>query len=143
LDQPLPAEPVAALSPDGSLPAALVVALGAVPGAWIRYAMVSGGSKWLRQRHWATWTVNMLACALLGLLVGLQPRWGKATRETLQLALAIGFLGSLSTYSTLVAELVTAWRWQGRRQAILLAAASLLGGLLACLLGLALARAWR
>lgn len=130
-------------STSGSLPAALAVGLGAVPGAWIRYAMVSGGSRWLSQRHWATLLVNLLACLLLGLLVGLQPRWGKDTRETLHLALAIGFLGSMSTFSTLIAELLTLWRGQGRLPALRLAVASLLGGLLACLLGLGLARGWR
>lgn len=124
-------------------PPGLLVALGAVPGAWIRCWLVTGGGRWLPQRHWATWMVNMLACLLLGLLVGLQPRWGQATQDTLQLALASGFLGGLSTYSTLIAELVTAWRRQGRPAALRLAAASLLGGLLACLLGLELARAWR
>ncbi len=85
----------------------------------------------------------MLACLLLGLLAGLQPLWHKDIQDTLQLALAIGFLGGLSTFSTLIAELVTAWRRHGRPEALRLGAASLLGGLLACLLGLALARAWR
>jgi CrcB protein len=137
------AGPVAPLNSGGSVPPGVLVALGAVPGAWIRCGMVSGGERWLPHRHWATWLVNMLACLLLGLLVGLQPRWGKATQDTAQLALASGFLGGLSTYSTLVAELVSAWRRQGRSAALRLGAASLTGGLLACLLGLALARRWQ
>jgi fluoride ion exporter CrcB/FEX len=87
--------------------------------------------------------VNMLACLLLGLLVALQTRWDQATRDTLQLALAIGFLGSLSTFSTLIAELVTSWRLQERPQALRLGLASLSGGLLACWLGQALAQLWR
>jgi len=125
------------------LPPGLLVAVGAVPGAWIRCWLVSGAGRRLARRHWATWSVNMLACLLLGLLSGLQPLWQKATQDTLQLALAIGFLGGLSTFSTLIAELVTAWRRHGRPEAVRLGAASLLGGVLACLLGLALARAWR
>lgn len=129
-------------SASGSIPPALVVALGAVPGAWIRYGLVRGGARWLSQRHWATWLVNMLACLLLGLLVGLQPRWSEATRHTLDLALAVGFLGGLSTFSTLIGELLTLWRSQGPTPALRLASSSVVGGLLACLLGLRLARGW-
>lgn len=116
------------------------MALGAIPGAWIRYALVSGGSRRLRQRHWATWGVNLLACFLLGLLMGLLPRGSQGAQDPLLLALAVGFLGSLSTYSTLMLELVTLWRGQGKRQALYLGAASLLGGLLVCALGFALGR---
>ncbi len=133
---------MAPLSAGASLPPAVIVVLGAVPGAWVRWVVVRGGARWLCQRHWATWMVNMLACLLLGLLVTLQPRWDQATRDTLELALAIGFLGSLSTFSTLIAELVTAWRSRGRRQALVLGVASLSGGLLACLLGQTLAKFW-
>jgi CrcB protein len=125
------------------VPPGLLVAVGVVPGAWIRCWLVSSGGRRLARRHWATWIVNMLACFLLGLLAGLQPLWQKDTQDSLQLALAIGFLGGLSTYSTLIAELVTAWRQHGRPEAVRLGAASLLGGVLACLLGLALARVWR
>jgi CrcB protein len=117
-----------------------MVALGAICGAWIRYGLVRGVSGWLRQRHWATWGVNMLACFLVGLVAGSQPRWPSPIRDTLVLALTVGFLGSLSTFSTLIAELVTSWQQQSKRQSLGLAAASLLGGLLACQLGLALAQ---
>lgn len=130
------------MTPPGPLPPGWLVVLGAVPGAWMRFLLLSAGGRWLPRPHWATWLVNMLACLLLGLLVGLQPLWEPTTRDTLQLALAIGFLGGFSTYSTLIAELVTAWRRHGGPEALRLGAASLMGGLLACLLGQALARAW-
>ncbi|MEY4352706.1 MAG: hypothetical protein RLZZ609_947 [Cyanobacteriota bacterium] len=128
----------------GSLPPAVLVALGAIPGAWMRYVLVRLGSTRLRQRHWATWGVNMLACGLMGLLAGLQehlrqPRQ-QSSQDTLELALAIGFLGSLSTYSSLMAELVSLWQGQRQGHALRLAAASLFGGLAACLVGLQLAR---
>lgn len=121
----------------------MLVVLGAIPGAWIRCWLVSVGSAPRSVRHWATWRVNMLACLLLGLLVGLRPHWRQPIRDTLELALAIGFLGGLSTYSTFIAELVTAWRRHGRPEALRLGVASLVGGLLACLLGLTLAGTWR
>ncbi|MEB3242478.1 MAG: CrcB family protein [Cyanobacteriota bacterium] len=121
-----------------TLPAPLVVALGAVPGAWVRFGLVRLGLSRGHPDHWATWGVNMLACFLMGLLVGWGPRWDAATKQSLELAFAVGFLGSMSTFSTLLAQLL---RLQRRpRQAIALAGASLLGGLLACSLGLAVAR---
>ncbi|MEB3333394.1 MAG: CrcB family protein [Cyanobacteriota bacterium] len=137
------AHPVAPLTTTVPLPPGVIVALGAVPGAWIRFAIVRGAATRLRHGHWATWLVNTLACFLLGLVVGLQPLWEQATRSTLELGLAIGFLGSMSTFSTLIGELVTAWRHLGRGQALGLALASLVGGLLACQLGLRLALGWR
>lgn len=131
------------LSPsDPTVFSGVLVALGAIPGAWIRFWLVTVGGSRLSRRHWATWLVNMLASFLLGVLVGLRPHWRQATRDSLDSALAIGFLGGLSTYSTLIAELVTAWRRQGRHEVLRLGVASLGGGLLACLLGLTLARTW-
>jgi len=121
----------------------MVVALGAIPGAWIRYAVVKRASGRLPWPHWGTWGVNMLACFLMGLFVGLKSRWSWPKGSTLELAFAVGFLGSMSTYSTWMAELVMSWQRQGKRQAVMLAAASLLGGLLACQLGLALAQGSR
>jgi CrcB protein len=130
------------MRPPDPLFTGVLVVLGAVPGAWLRFCLVTGGARHLRRPHWATWGVNMLACLLLGVLAGLRPRWEPATRDLLERALAIGFLGGLSTYSSFVAELVTAWRRHGRQEALRLGLASLLGGLLACLAGLSLARAW-
>lgn len=120
------------------LPPAVVVLLGAIPGAWVRYAVVSRGFGELRSRPWSTWGINMAACFLMGLLMGLPLGWGKGLHGSLSLGLAVGFLGSLSTYSTLLAELVASWRRREKKQAIALAVASILGGLLICLLGMAL-----
>lgn len=130
----------AALRPGETLPPAVWVVLGAIPGAWLRYGLVRLGSGRLRQRHWSTWGVNMLACWLLGLVVGLRERWDQPTQDTVQLAVVLGFLGSLSTYSTLMAELTSLWQGKEQGHALRLAAASLLGGLMACWLGLQLAR---
>jgi CrcB protein len=131
------------LSPQGPLVPPMVVALGAIPGAWLRYALVKRASGWLPRPHWGTWGVNMLACFLMGLFVGLKARLGWPDGATLELAFAVGFLGSMSTYSTWMADLVMSWQRQGKGQAVVLAAASLLGGLLACQLGLALAQGGR
>ena len=117
--------------------AALLVALGAVPGAWLRFKLVNHLEPLLPRRHWGTFGVNVIACFALGLVVGLEQSCGDAARRLL-LLLATGFLGSFSTFSTFVAELhseLTARRWQ---QAAGLLAGSLLGGLVAIRAGLLL-----
>lgn len=128
--------PAAPLGP-WTLGMALEVALGAIFGAWIRFSVTQVGATTLRQRSWATWGVNMGACFLMGLLAGLGAH--RPSRE-LQLILAVGFLGSLSTYSTLMAQLVSTWQRRARGETLALAGASLLGGLLACQIGLVLGR---
>jgi CrcB protein len=131
------------MNPTDSVSPGLLVVLGAIPGAWIRFGLVSGGARRMPRPHWATWGVNMLACFLLGVLMGVRPLLETRTGELAQTTLAIGFLGGMSTYSTFIAELVTAWRRQGRLDALFLGVTSLLGGGLACLTGQVLARAWR
>ena len=124
------------LSPLALPKAALLVALGAIPGAWLRFWLVNQLQPRLPQRHWATLAVNLTACFGLGLLTGLQGQ-GRAP-ATLLLLVGTGFLGSLSTFSTLVAELEACLAQGERRQALWLGGGSLLGGLLALAAGQAL-----
>ena len=119
--------------------APLLVAIGAVPGAWLRYRIVNRLEPHLPDRHWGTLGVNLLACFLLGLLVGVVPLAG-AGAAPLLLLLATGFLGSLSTFSSFIAEWYATLRRRPQggswRQPWLLVGASLLLGLLALQLGL-------
>jgi CrcB protein len=114
----------------------LLVAVGAVPGAWLRFRLVNHLEPMLPRKHWATFGVNMAACFALGLLTALER--GCAGSRGLALLLAVGFLGSFSTFSTFSVEMLTAWLSGARRQALLLLLASVLGGLLALVAGLAL-----
>ena len=68
-----------------------LVALGAVPGALLRWQVALHGS----DRHLL---VNVLGAALLGLLAGLPA----APRR--QLLIGIGFCGSLTTFSSWMVE---------------------------------------
>ena len=68
-----------------------LVALGAVPGALLRWQVALHGS----DRHLL---VNVLGAALLGLLAGLPA----APRR--QLLIGIGFCGSLTTFSSWMLE---------------------------------------
>jgi CrcB protein len=115
---------------------ALLVALGAVPGAWLRFRLVNHLEPMLPRKHWGTFGVNLIACLALGLIVGLGADCGSAVKRLL--LLGTGFLGSLSTFSTFIAELhsvLLARRW---REALLLVCGSVLGGLLAIKAGMLL-----
>lgn len=121
------------LPPDG----ALLVALGAVPGAWLRFRLVNHLEPMLPRRHWGTLTVNGLACFVLGLLVSLEQSCGAGSQRLL-LLLVTGFLGSLSTFSSFMAEVHAALRQGLRRESALLVGSSLLLGLGALRVGLAI-----
>lgn len=125
---------MAGVTPGGE---ALLVAIGAVPGAWLRFRLVNHLEPVLPKRHWATFGVNVIACFALGLIVGLEQSCGEGSRRLL-LLLGTGFLGSFSTFSTFSAELLTALLARTWRQAAVLAGGSVAGGLLAMLLGLSL-----
>ena len=58
----------------GLLGDVLLVALGAVPGAWLRFLLVNRLEPVLPHRHWGTLVVNLAACFGLGLLSALRGR---------------------------------------------------------------------
>ena len=113
---------------------ALLVAIGAVPGAWLRFRLVNHFEPLLPRKHWATFGVNVSACFALGLISALVQACGPQLQ--LGLLLGVGFLGSFSTFSTFSVELLQAWLSGARRQAAALLFGSVLAGLLAVALGL-------
>lgn len=124
----------------GQPTAALLVAIGAVPGAWLRFRVVDHLEPMLPRKHWGTFGVNVIAAFGLGLVVGLEQSCGVADQR-LMLLIGTGFFGSFSTFSSFIGELHVELRqghWAG---AGLLAAGSVLAGLLALKLGLLLGRA--
>ncbi len=124
------------LPSDGSL----LVALGAVPGAWLRFRLVNHLEPMLPRRHWGTLTVNGLACFVLGLLVSLEQSCGPGSQR-LMLLLVTGFLGSFSTFSSFMAEVHAALRQGLRRESLLLVVGTLLLGLAALGAGLTIGAA--
>ena len=108
----------------------LLVALGAVPGALLRWQL----SVQLQDRHVL---VNTLGAAILGLLAGLPA----APRR--QLLLGIGFCGSLTTFSSwMLAAMrdLSRWEWGS---AVGLIALTLGLGLGAAALGFVFGRRFR
>ncbi|MFN9387679.1 MAG: fluoride efflux transporter FluC [Cyanobacteriota bacterium] len=114
---------------------ALLVAAGAVPGACLRFLLVNHLAERLPSRPWGTLVVNLLACFALGWLLPLLQRPDAPPGASL--LLITGFLGSLSTFSTLMLELLTV---RSPGSLVRLTLGSLLGGCLALMAGLALGR---
>ena len=117
----------------GSVRDALLVSIGAVPGAWLRLRMVNHFEPMVPKKHWGTFTVNVVACFALGLVLALQDTC--SARTGIVLLIGVGFFGSLSTFSTFVVELLQELRAGHAITAFVLAVASIGAGLLACALG--------
>jgi len=117
--------------------AALLVAIGAVPGAWLRFRVVNHLEPMLPRKHWGTFGVNVIAAFALGLVVGLEQSCGVAAQRLL-LLVGTGFFGSFSTFSSFIGELHTALRQGHGGEVALLAGGSLLAGLVALKAGLLL-----
>ena len=117
---------------------ALLVAIGAVPGAWLRFRLVNHFQPMVPRKHWATFGVNITASFAIGLIAALSAGCRAAGEHPLVLLLATGFLGSFSTFSTFSVEMLQAWLEGARRQAVALMLGSVLAGLLAVVVGLAI-----
>ena len=117
----------------GSAPDALLVGLGAIPGAWLRLKVVNHFQPMVPKKHWGTFLVNVVACFVLGLVLALNETCAASTG--IALLMGVGFFGSLSTFSTFAVELLNELRAGQARTALVLALASIGAGLLASALG--------
>ena len=113
----------------GSAFEALLVGVGAIPGAWLRLKMVNHFEPMVPKKHWGTFVVNVVACFGLGLVLALDQR--RIADPSLALLIGVGFFGSLSTFSTFAVELLNELRAGQRFVAAVLALASIAAGLCA------------
>ena len=117
----------------GSAPEALLVGLGAIPGAWLRLKVVNHFQPMVPKKHWGTFLVNVVACFALGLVLALSETC--ASSSGIALLMGVGFFGSLSTFSTFAVELLNELRAGQTLTAVVLALASIGAGLLASAVG--------
>jgi CrcB protein len=131
-----------ALSPAA---ASALVATGGAAGAVLRYqagravsAIAGAGNAF----PWATLSVNLLGSLLMGALLGWLARssLSSQTAEAMRLLLGVGLLGGFTTFSAFSAELVTLLHRGQAGWALGYAAASLLTGMAALVIGLVAAQ---
>ena len=119
---------------------AILVALGAVPGAWLRLRVVNHFEPVVPHKHWGTFVVNVSAAFFLGLFSGMHALQLKACSGVdgtapMMLLVGVGFFGSLSTFSTFVVELLNTLQSRQFLQFVGLMVFSLVIGLLAAAAG--------
>ena len=117
----------------GSASEALLVGIGAIPGAWLRLKVVNHFQPMVPKKHWGTFLVNVVACFALGLVFALNETCAPSTG--IALLVGVGFFGSLSTFSTFAVEVLNELRAGQALTALVLAVASIGAGLLACAVG--------
>ena len=111
----------------GSALEALLVGLGAIPGAWLRLKTFNHFEPMVPKKHWGTFVVNVIACLGLGLVLALVQSCSANPR--LALLIGVGFFGSLSTFSTFAVELLNELRSGRPFVSLVLAMASIVFGL--------------
>ena len=117
----------------GSALEALLVGIGAIPGAWLRLKAVNHFEPMVPKKHWGTFAVNVIACFGLGLVLALVQSCSAKTG--LALLIGVGFFGSLSTFSTFAVELLNELRAGRPFVSLVLALASIAAGLCAAGVG--------
>jgi CrcB protein len=115
-----------------------LVAAGAVPGALLRWQLEDLGKGLMGVPTGlieSDLVANMLGTFLIGVVAGLP-----APRPRLMLLAGIGFCGSLTTFSSWMLEISLALRRGRPDEALAVVLISLLGGLVAVRVGLAVGR---
>ena len=118
---------------------ALAVAIGGGLGSLSRYLVGLAAIRWFGDRFpIGTLAVNLLGCLLIGAAVVLIDARQLDLRA--RAAIVGGFLGGFTTYSAFAWETLALAERRGTGWAAAYVAASLIGGLAACALGILLAR---
>ena len=73
----------------GSASEALLIGLGAIPGAWLRLKVVNHFQPMVPKKHWGTFLVNVVACFALGLVLALNETCSASTG--IALLMGVGF----------------------------------------------------
>lgn len=113
---------------------ALLIGLGSFIGGMLRYGVSLIQKEFAGNFPWATLSVNLIGCFLIGIVYG----WSsKGNTDTIwQLFLTTGILGGFTTFSAFSLETVNMFRSGQTGFALLYILISVLVGLLATLIGL-------
>jgi len=97
------------------LPSPLLIAIGAVAGAWSRYGItLYCTARWSARFPYGTFVVNLSGAFLIGMIAPLvQARFPLLTD-----LLMIGFLGAYTTFSTYMLDTINLLRAEQRRKAL-------------------------
>ena len=115
------------------------VALGGALGAVGRY-LVGLSLKTASGFPWATMSVNILGSLLMGLVIGWLSRQNGGS-DALRLFVAVGILGGFTTFSAFSMDLFTLLERRDIAATLLYLGGSLLGGLVAFIIGFMALRA--
>ena len=118
-----------------------LLSIGAIAGCWIRMHLTSFFGSIFSAKYWGTLLVNIFATFFLGLFIALQSHSGFTSvsdTSPLFIFICVGFLGSLSTFSTFILELLDILLDRRWKVFLPLSLCSLFGGFLAALAGLTL-----
>ncbi len=132
----------------GVLSASLLVGLGGAVGALTRFAGIALVNHLVERFAGVpgdrfplgTLVVNVTGCLIVGIIMGWHQQGDKALSETVRLLVILGFLGSLTTFSTFGAETIRLFQEHRPMLALVNVALSLTLALLAVLAGLVLGR---
>lgn len=116
----------------------LIVGAGSFFGGALRY-IVSLLVKYTGGFPWATFTVNLLGCLLIGVLWGIFSRCANASQQFV-LFLSVGFCGGFTTFSTFSKESLQLIQFGNWLYFSLYVAGSILLGLLLVAVGYQIAK---
>ena len=116
------------------LQAIISISIGAIFGAYLRFKIALRIDNVLGNKSLATFLINMASTFSLGLFSALYPLIS-TSNPNFYLFFVVGFLGSLSTFSTLMIELLNHLRFNRLFEFFTLSIMSLFGGVLAAFLG--------
>ena len=120
-----------------------LLSIGAIFGSWARMHLTSSFALIFSSKYWATCSVNIASAFFLGLFLSFQSHSGLnfSDNNSLSIFVCVGFLGSLSTFSTFIIDLLNILLNQRWKQFLSLSLCSLFGGLIAAFVGLSLGNA--
>ncbi|KAM3089624.1 fluoride efflux transporter CrcB [Phormidesmis sp. 146-35] len=125
---------------DPALRAPLAICLGAIPGALSRYYLTLFFSRWLGTDFpFGTFFINLTGALIMGFFVTLTLE-RSLTSPDLRFLVAVGFLGSYTTFSTYALDTSALWQTGQKSLALFYGLGSAVLGIASLELGKLLAR---